>query len=220
MEYADRHGHDHGHHRPRRGRFFGRLLLRIILIAVLILVAWLGYNYVKEKLFDQQAVSHDSDISNEIVMRKLESIGQLVTYSYEYTNNREIKDTKQVFGVNIPGTTHTIHLKYKGIIKAGYEVKEINVRVDNDGKVIYITLPEVQITDNYIDTDSLEYTEQNNVFNPISGDEITSELDTIRAEELEEAINAGLYDKAEGNAKELIGGLMKDFSGFSVKFVS
>lgn len=219
MEYeekrpAGRHGH------RRRGRLIKRLSLRIILIAALILVAWLGWNYVKEKMFDKQAVTHNNDITDEIVMRKLESIGQLVTYSYEYANEHQIKDTKQIFGVNIPGTTHTIRLRYKGIIKAGYEVKDIDVRVDNDAKNIFITLPEVKVTDNYIDTDSLEYTEQNNVFNPISGDEITSELDTIKTEELEEAINSGLFDKAEGNAKELIGGLMKDFSGFKVTFTS
>lgn len=212
--------HGHGRRHGGGGRFLRRLVLRIVLIAALILVAWLGYNYVKEKMFDQQVVSHDNDVTDEIVMRKLESIGQLVTYSYEYANEHKIKDTKQIFGMNIPGTTHTIILRYKGIIKAGYEVKDIDVRVDNGAKNIRITLPDVKVTDNYIDTDSLEYTEQNNVFNPISGDEITAELDAIKAEELEEAINAGLFDKAEGNAKELIGGLLKDFSGFKVTFAS
>ena len=206
--------------RRRGSRVFRRLFVRILLIAAVILVGWLGYNYVKEKMFDKQAVTDDVQVTDEIVMRKLESIGQLVTYSYEYANNRQIKDSKQVFGVNIPGTTHTIRLSYKGIIKAGYEVKDIEVKVDNDEKIILITLPEVKVTDNYIDTESLTYSEQNNVFNPISGEEITSELEAVKAEELEEALQAGLFEKAEGNAKELIGGLLKDFTDYKIRFAS
>ena len=151
-------------------------------------------------------------------MEKLQSIGQLVTYSYEYSNVREIKDSKQIFGWNIPGTTHTIQLKYNGKIKVGYEVADIQVSVDNDTKTIYVTLPEPKITDNYIDMDNLSYAEQNNIFNPISGDEITGELDNIKADALDRAENAGIYELAEGYAKAQISGLFEAFDGYSVKF--
>ena len=205
--------------RPRRRhrRGFGRLIFRIILLAVVVVALMLGWQYYKEQSF-RGILGHDTGLTDSVVMEKLQSIGQLVTYSYEYSNVREIKDSKQIFGWNIPGTTHTIQLKYNGIIKVGYEVADIAVSVDNGIKTIYVTLPEPKITDNYIDMDNLSYAEQNNIFNPISGDEITGELDNIKADALERAENAGIYELAEGNAKSQISGLFEAFDGYSVKF--
>lgn len=203
--------------RRRRRRGFGRLLFRLILLAIVVVALLLGWNYYKEQSF-KGILGHDTGLTDTVVMEKLQSIGQLVTYSFEYSNVREIKDSRQLFGWNIPGTTHTIQLKYNGIIKVGYEVADIQVSVDNDTKTIYVTLPEPKVTDNYIDMDNLSYAEQNNIFNPISGDEITGELDSIKAEELERAENAGIYELAEGNAKAQISGLFEAFDGYSVKF--
>ncbi|MBO4368084.1 MAG: DUF4230 domain-containing protein [Clostridia bacterium] len=205
--------------RPRRRhrRGFGMLLFRIILLAAVVVALMLGWNYYKEQSF-KGIIGHDTGLTDTIVMEKLQEIGQLVTYSYEYSNVREIKDSRQIFGWNIPGTTHTIQLKYNGVIKVGYEVSDIKVSVDNDTKTIFVDLPEVKVTDNYIDMDNLSYAEQNNIFNPISGDEITGSLDSIKSEELEKAENAGIYELAEGNAKSQISGLFEAFDGYSVKF--
>ena len=193
------------------------LLFRIILLAAVVVALMLGWNYYKEQSF-KGIIGHDTGLTDTIVMEKLQEIGQLVTYSYEYSNVREIKDSRQIFGWNIPGTTHTIQLKYNGVIKVGYEVSDIKVSVDNDTKTIFVDLPEVKVTDNYIDMDNLSYAEQNNIFNPISGDEITGSLDSIKSEELEKAENAGIYELAEGNAKSQISGLFEAFDGYSVKF--
>ena len=187
----------------RHRRRFGRVLFRIILLAVIVVLLMLGWNEIKTRQF-VGILGHDTGLTDTMVMEKLQSIGQLVTYSYEYSDVREIKDSRQLFRWNIPGTTHTIQLKYNGTIKVGYEVADIQVSVDNDTKTIYVTLPDPKVTDNYIDMDTLSYAEQNNIFNPIKGDEITSGLDTIKAEALEKAEHAGIYELAEGNSKSQI----------------
>ena len=210
-----------GEPRPprRRGRRMRRLIIRLLLICVLVLAGLLAWNYYKEKLFDADSIaSHKTELSDTVVKEKLQSIGQLVTYSYEYTDIREIKDSRQLFGVNIPGTTHTIRLAYNGMIKVGYEVSEIGVRVDNENHVIEVSLPDPKVTDNYIDMDTLSYAEQNNIFNPIRGEEITGELDEIKRAELEKAEQAGIYELAAGNAKAQIGSLLEAFDGYTVKF--
>ena len=201
----------------RHRRRFGRVLFRIILLAVIVVLLMLGWNEIKTRQF-VGILGHDTGLTDTMVMEKLQSIGQLVTYSYEYSDVREIKDSRQLFGWNIPGTTHTIQLKYNGTIKVGYEVADIQVSVDNDTKTIYVTLPDPKVTDNYIDMDTLSYAEQNNIFNPIKGDEITSGLDTIKAEALEKAEHAGIYELAEGNAKSQISGLFEAFDGYSTRF--
>ena len=73
----------------------------------------LGWNEIKTRQF-VGILGHDTGLTDTMVMEKLQSIGQLVTYSYEYSDVREIKDSRQLFGWNIPGTTHTIQLKYNG----------------------------------------------------------------------------------------------------------
>lgn len=209
------------HRRRRRGAIlFRRALFRIILLAIVALFIILGWNIIREKAFDAKGfISHDTGLTDKVVMTKLQEIGQLATYSYEYKGVREIKDSKQLFGWNIPGTTHTIHLSYDGIIKVGYEVSDIQVSVDNENKIINVRLPEPKVTDNSIALNADSYDQQNNILNPINGDEPIAELDTIKAEELEKAENAGIYELAKGNAKKLISGLLAGFDGYNVKFV-
>ena len=205
-------------HRRRRIRWVRRLI-RLVLWAVIALAVVLGYNYYKEKAFDAaNIISTKEELSDTVVKRKLLSIGELATYAYEYEDIREVKSSKQLGNWNIPGTTHTIRIKYNGIIKVGYQVADIGVKVDNDAMVIHVTLPEPMVTDNYIDMDRLEYSEQNNIFNPISGEELTEELEDIKNAELEKAESDGIYELAQGNAKVLINGLLSDFSDFTVKF--
>ncbi len=204
-------------HRRRGGRIFARLLIRLLLLLIVVAALALGWNYYKEQNF-KGIIDHDTGLTDTVVKEKLQELGQLVTYSFEYSGVREVKDSLQISNWNIPGTTHTIQIKYNGTIKVGYEVPDIKVSVDNDTKTIYVELPEAKVTDNYIDMDNLSYAEQNNVFNPISGDEPTQELDKIMSEELEKAENAGIYELAEGNAKKLISGLFEAFDGYTVKF--
>lgn len=210
---------DHGRPHKRRRRRWIRRLVKLVFWAALIGAVLLGYNYYKEKLFDAtNLISTKEELSDTVVKRKLLSIGELATYAYEYEDIREVKSSKQLGSWNIPGTTHTIRIKYNGTIKVGYQVADIDVKVDNDAMVINVTLPEPQVTDNYIDMDNLSYSEQNNIFNPISGEEITEELEDIKNSELEKAESDGIYELAKGNAKALINGLLSDFSDYTVKF--
>ena len=208
-----------GPHRPRRRRRgLGRLFTRLLLMAVLVLALMLGYNYYKEKAFDAIGLKADTSLSDETVKERLGELGDLVTSQFDYENTREIRSSKQLGSWNIPGTTHTIRLRYTGHIKAGYTVADIDISVDNENNIILVTLPEVKITDNYIDMDTLSYAEQNNIFNPISGTEITGELEKVKTEELDSAINQGLYQTAEGSARKAISNLLSEFSDFTVKF--
>lgn len=210
------------HRRRRRGAIlFRRALFRIILLAIVIVALLWAWSIYKEQTFKGIIPSHDNELTDTMVKEKLQELDHLVTSSFEYSGVREIKDSLQISNWNIPGTTHTIQIKYNGTIKVGYEVSEIQIRVDNDTKTIFVTLPKPKVTDNYIDLDNLSYAEQNNVFNPIRGDEPTQELDTIMAEELKKAESEGIYEQAEVNAKKLITGLFTQaFDEYSVTYVS
>lgn len=207
--------------RPRRRRrTFRTILILVLIILVLLAVVFIfGKDYIKLKAETIAPVlAEKKTVTLAEVQHTLEPIGELCTYEYTFTGLDKITDTRQLLGLNIPGTTHSIEIVYSGVIKAGYRVSELGIEVDNDRDVIYITLPSAEITDRYLDEDSLQYTENNNIFNPISGDEITDELAVILDAETRNAEAAGLYGLAEENAKMIISGFLSVFEDYTVIF--
>lgn len=81
-------------------------------------------------------------VTVEEVEVMLVDISQFSTYSGEYTTTKSAEYTRYFLdNIAVPGTTNTINLECKGIVKVGYDVEEITIEVDNDSKKIYISLP-------------------------------------------------------------------------------
>lgn len=159
-----------------------------------------------------------TEITNVHIEEKLEAIGQLSTYSFEYTNQKEERNTRKIFGTTIPGTTNEVKIIYSGVIKVGYEIARIDYDVNNTSKKIFITIPEVQVFDNYIKFDDLQIREENNILNPIATESIVQYFEDIKEEELQIAEEKGIYDLAEEQLKMLIEALLAGFSDYTVVF--
>lgn len=107
-------------------------------------------------------------VTVEEVEVMLVDISQFSTYSGEYTTTKSAEYTRYFLdNIAVPGTTNTINLECKGIVKVGYDVEEITIEVDNDSKKIYISLPAPKVLDNYIIWDTVKCQEENNILNPI-----------------------------------------------------
>ena len=198
----------------RRG---GRLLRRLIVLAAVLAVAAAALRFGAPELF-RRLLSPRQEITVVTVERRLEAIGELATYAMNYSGYTEEESARQLLGLKIPGTRHTVKIAYSGTIKAGYEIADIAVDVDAAAGVIRITLPPVKVISNAIDEDSLQYVEKNNIFNPIKGDAAAQYLDDIRKKELDKAVEMGLYEKAEENAKAIIAEKLADYRGWTVTF--
>lgn len=201
----------------RKKRRGGRLLRRLLVTLAVLAVAAAALRFGAPALF-RRWFAPRQEITVVTVERRLSAIGELATYAMEYSGYTEEESARQVFGLKIPGTRHTVKIAYSGTIKAGYEVADIAVRVDAAAGVIHITLPEVKVISNAIDEGSLQYVEKNNIFNPIKGDAAAQYLDDIRAKELEKAVEMGLYEKAEENAQAIIAEKLADYRGWTVAF--
>ena len=204
--------------RKKRGDgFFGHVLARVaasvLTLLVVCLVIHFGFPGLLERLFGAR-----QQITNVTVERRLESIGELATYSMTYSGHTEAQSARRVLGFNVPGTRNSVEIAYSGTIKVGYEVADIRAEVDADAGVIRLTLPEAKVISNAIDEDSLQYVERNNIFNPIRGDAAAGYLEDIRRAELEKAAEMGLYDKARENAETIIRESLAQFSGYAVEF--
>lgn len=125
----------------------------------------------------------------------------------------------QAFGKNVPLTKHTIDVEYNGVIKVGYEVRDIDISVDSENLIINVVLPKAKVLDNYIET--YETVDDDNLINSIKSDEVERYLDdVVEPKELEEAIENGIYEDAEENAKKLIMDELSYFEkyGFTIEF--
>ena len=199
------------------GGLLQRVLVRVLASVATLALVYLALRFGVPGFFDR-LFSARQQITNVIVERRLEAIGELATYAMTYSGSTEVQSSRQVLGMSVPGTKHSIQIAYSGTIKVGYEVADIRADVDAEAGVIHITLPQVKVISNAIDEDSLQYVERNNIFNPIRGDAAAGYLEDIRKKELEEAVAMGLYDKAQENAEAIIGENLAQFSGYTVAF--
>lgn len=161
------------------------------------------------------------DVTVYDVRHELQPIGEMVTAEYAYEGKEKIEDSLSIGNQDLFFTKHTIDVDYNGVIKAGYEMDDVDITIDVNDKVINITLPEAQIFDNYVDT----YTtiENNNIINNIKSDEVQTYIDeVIEPRELEEAEKDGIYDLAEESAKDQMKKQLGYFEkfGYSIEFSS
>lgn len=168
---------------------------------------------------NKRLFTESTDITVYDVKRQMSPIGELATYKMTYDGKEKIEDYAQLWNWNVPLTKHTIDVEYNGVIKVGYEMRDIDISVDSDKKVINVVLPKVKVLDNYIDT--YETVDDNNIINSIKSDEVENYLDEmVKPKELEKAIENGIYEDAEENAKITIMEQLSYFEkyGFTIEF--
>ena len=224
--------------RPRKkGGWIARKIMRsicsLILTLALLAICVLGFNYVLEQkniAFAEQMSELSTQleealqfqeslaVDNMKVEEKLSQIGELATSAFEYSGEKTIENTRQMMGVNIPGTTNRVKLEYSGVIKVGYDIAEIEYSVDQEAKLIMIDLPMPKVLDNYIKLDGLKCTDNNNILNPIGSEDIIGYFTEIEAEELKSAIDKGIYQQAEEKLRSIIVNFMAAFPEYSVVF--
>lgn len=150
----------------------------------------------------------------------LVDISQFSTYSGEYTTTKSAEYTRYFLdNIAVPGTTNTINLECKGIVKVGYDVEEITIEVDNDSQKIYISLPAPRVLDNYVIWDTVKCQEENNILNPIDFDQYQTLIAEIEDDGLALVEADGIYADAEENMMTIIRNFLSGFEDFEIIFL-
>lgn len=159
-------------------------------------------------------------VTVEEVEVMLVDISQFSTYSGEYTTTKSAEYTSYFLdNIAVPGTTNTINLECKGIVKVGYDVEEITIEVDNDSKKIYISLPAPKVLDNYIIWDTVKCQEENNILNPIDFEQYQALISEIEDDGLALVEADGIYADAEENMITIIRNCLSGFEDFEIIFL-
>lgn len=178
-----------------------------------------------DRLSDPVAVYEEAskEVTLDLIQSEIKDIGELATIEYLYTDAGKFEDPKQLLGINIPFTTKSFIAKWDGIIKAGINVEEIIVEINDADKEIIIYIPTAEILSHEIDNNSIEtLDEKDGLFNPVKVEDVR-EFDTVSKDAMEErAIENGILDKAFENAKEIIEKLVNNDvvqeQGYAIKF--
>lgn len=159
-------------------------------------------------------------VTVEEVEVMLVDISQFSTYSGEYTTTKSAEYTRYFLdNIAVPGTTNTINLECKGIVKVGYDVEEITIEVDNDSKKIYISLPAPKVLDNYVIWDTVKCQEENNILNPIDFEQYQALISEIEDDGLALVEADGIYADAEANMITIIRNCLSGFEDFEIIFL-
>lgn len=159
-------------------------------------------------------------VTREEVETKLMEIGELASYASEYDVTKEA-EFKRYFldDIAIPGTTNRITIVCTGIVQVGFSIPDIVVKVDEVSRKIYLSLPRIQVLDNYIIWDSVKCSEANNILNPIDFSQYQTLIDEIEETGLAKAEADGIYASALENAKHVISGFLGAFDDYEIIFM-
>ena len=148
-------------------------------------------------------------IELDVIYEELKGIAELATVEYLFTDAARYTDSQQLGDWNIPFTEKSFTLKWDGVIKAGIQMDQIVIDVNEGKKVITVTLPAAQILSYEVDNENIEILdEKNNVFNPISVEDKVK-LDVATENEMKDrAIRQGLLEQAQKNAEDIIARLL------------
>lgn len=105
------------------------------------------------------------------------------------------------------------YVSYNGRVKAGINIEDVTIDVDNEEKVITVKLPEVKITDISVDITSLDYLFVDDKANTyfVSEEAYRKCIEDVTKRSRQAT---ALYELAEENAKSFIHALLSPFVAF------
>jgi len=135
-----------------------------------------------------------------VLENQLSGISELASVTYSYTNMAQFKSSSEFYGMTVPFTTKSFILTYDGVIKAGVNLEQAEVRVS--GTSVTVILPAAQILSHEIEEDSVEvFDEKTSIFNPFTVEDFSAFQGDQKREMEEKALEKGLLIQAGEEAK-------------------
>ena len=157
----------------------------------------------------EKIVEVEKKITSEFIQDGLNNMGFLISQEYYFTEVVEYSSIKTLLKINIPFTQSGYLISYDGIVEAGIDMTQAKVKKDDDQRTITITLPQPVIKSVSIDFDSFQvYSEKESIFNPITVEDYNNSLKELEATAREKAVERGVLEQAEKNARVVISGFI------------
>ena len=148
-------------------------------------------------------------ITGDLLGEHLRSAQELVTVAYYYTSMGRFENQVDFYGWKVPFTAKSFIVSYDGVIKAGVDLSQVQVEVDEIRQAVTVRLPASRILSHEIPEDSIEvFDESDNLFNRITIEDYTGfTLDQKKAMEQQLEDNA-LFTSADYKARAAVESLL------------
>lgn len=158
---------------------------------------------------------NEAELSSTIIETKLQYSSELISAKVNFRGLARYSDE------GIPVLTKgDFVMVYTATVKAGIDVKDIGVCVDNSQQTVYFYVPQAEILDVKVDSDSIEFFDEK--FTLFNGDEkadFTKALQYAEEISLEDAKETGILDLANEQSQTLIKGILEEsVQGYEMKF--
>ena len=158
-------------------------------------------------------------VTIEEVKEKLTELEQLAAYTGTYTVEKTMDFSRYFFdNIRIPGAVNTVSFLYEGVVKVGYDVAGIEPAIDNNNRVIHISLPAAEILDHYVIWGNVDTLEENELLSPIAFPEYQEMMLEAEGDILAQAETECIYEKAEDSIQSVIRNYLSGFDGYKVVF--
>lgn len=170
------------------------------------------YNILKESHEEVSDITEEPVpvITSTMIKDELNNLAELVTQEYIYTNSdRSEEDKPWIFGWNQPFGSKTILITYDGTIKAGVDLNEASIDINEESRTIKIVLPKSKITSNEIPVENLIVLDvKNGLFNKVEFDDYSKFIEQQKLVMEQRTIDRGLLEKADKEAVSIIKGIL------------
>lgn len=197
-------------------------ILFVIIMIVGLGIGFVGIPSIAGSSFDAVASKLQSG-DEKAVTQKIQEIAEMNVVEYDYTNAVNLDDdAKLKKKLSLPFTSKEVVMTYDGIMKIGADMSQIEVNVDksDNGNVnsVTITIPELEITSNEIDRDSMSFpVEKGSLINKITTEDY-DELEKKAYSEIEKFVKkSGTLENARTEMEEVLTGYVKGLFGEDVE---
>ena len=171
-----------------------RIISILAIISIILLILFISSYNNKEKL------------DTTYIIAKLEKSSELTTSKLTYTGISEYKDS----GISFINRSDFI-MVYEATARAGIDVKEIEVSVDNIANIVWLTIPKAKILDVKVNMNNIKYFDEKFALLNIDYKEDANKATALAEQEaVKELETMGILEMADAQAEALIKGLIQD----------
>lgn len=145
-------------------------------------------------------------ITRELLDNEITSLSELTTKKYWYRNATQQEEAKEwLWGADMPFSDIQFVALYDGYIKAGIDLKDIKFNVNQQAKIITVTMPKSKIFDHNIPQETINVLQvKNNLFNSVSFNDYNRFISSEKTIMEKTAIGQGILTEADEEARRIV----------------
>ena len=155
----------------------------------------------------EKIVEVEKTVAVETLQDGLNEMGVLITAEYYFTDLVSYSSVLKLLktDLSLPFTESSYLVSYDGVVNAGIDLTDARVEKDDARRRVTVRLPAATIRTTDIDLDSFTlHEEKTGLGNQLSVRDFNASLQELERSAEQKAVERGLLDKAEQNAKLVV----------------